>query len=170
MSLDLIQTRFLPALKTDDLDSFFAYSEDVFKDFLIHYEKFLSKNPDNIEMQKTMAFYEECKRIESKPMPGHPNMENDLRRSKELSNKCKESELYSQNLYACLCGNSFVNGGKVWSCGWRRAGDIVAHMREIGSYLDWHCSGMREEEGFLPEGHISEEIRSDLKSLGWFVN
>lgn len=43
-------------------------------------------------------------------------------------------------------------------------------MREIGSYLDWNCSGICDEEGFLPEGYISEEIRFDLKSLGWFVN
>ena len=59
-----------------------------------------------------------------------------------------------------------------WSCSWRSAGGIVADMLEKGDYIDWYCSGiMHDEEGIstghVPEGHVTDEIKEDLKKLGW---
>lgn len=81
-----------------------------------------------------------------------------------------------------------------WSCSWRSAGGIIADMQEKGDYIDWYCSGIRditeesslteEEENtwtdeqkarfevvkkYVPEGCITDEIRNDLRRLGWAV-
>ena len=66
----------------------------------------------------------------------------------------------------------------------------MAHMDGKGDYIDWYCSGIRgdssEEElaemtqeqrdryhwyqtHFVGEGHVTDEIREDLKSIGWLV-
>lgn len=95
-------------------------------------------------------------------------MEDELRSSRWLSDKCKASESYSQNLYAALCNNSFCKGGKSWSCSWRHAGGVVANLRENGDYIEWYCSGMAKIDGFVAEGTITADVASDLSSLGWF--
>lgn len=78
-----------------------------------------------------------------------------------------------------------------WSCSWRYAGGIIADMQQQGDYIDWYCSGIRdtydktEEEDqnwteeqkarfevvqkYVGEGHVTDEIREDLKKLGWEV-
>jgi hypothetical protein len=57
-------------------------------------------------------------------------------------------------------------------------------MQEKGDYIDWYCSGMgglsmqwdEDKETFeewqvrtkyVPEGTVTEEIKEDLKKLGW---
>ena len=121
------------------------------------------------------------------------NLEYDLRSSDWVVEKCKD-EIYAQNLYAALCNNNFskfnLNGhaietyrnltGEYWACSWRYAGGIVAHLRGEGDYIDWYCSGIRND-GYqddldvpYPRGHVSEsqvtdEIREDLAKLGWIV-
>lgn len=83
--------------------------------------------------------------------------------------------------------------GQTWSCSWRYAGGIIADMREQGDYIDWYCSGIRDtgfdtddedrEEKPTPEQRrwqeilkryvgesvVTDEIRADLKRLGWTV-
>lgn len=80
-------------------------------------------------------------------------MEYDL---EKLAPKLKDPA-YAKALYAALCNNIFE---KQWSCSWRYAGGIVARLRGE-DYLDYYCSGS--------EGEVTEEIREDLRLLGWKV-
>jgi hypothetical protein len=118
------------------------------------------------------------------------NMEYDLRSSKELCDKVKESDNYAQNLYAAMCNVDWQSRefwqemkGETWCCSWRSAGGIVADMREQGDYIDWYCSGIGNAEygngldgavpdvtdgrDYVPEGVVTEEIELDLNRLGW---
>jgi len=115
------------------------------------------------------------------------NMEYDLRSSKELCDKVKQSDNYAQNLYAAMCNMDWQSRefwqemkGETWSCSWRHAGGIVADMQEKGDYIDWYCSGIgnsedgyglagnKPEQGaYVPEGVVTEEIELDLNQLGW---
>lgn len=125
------------------------------------------------------------------------NMEYDLRRTKWICDKAKANEVYAQNLYAAMCNNEFVKNDvwplltdKRWSCSWRSAGGVIANMIEKGDYIDWYCSGIKNEvteeelsdmteeqkekylsylDEFVPESHVTDEIREDLLKLGWVV-
>ena len=119
--------------------------------------------------------------LEKDPNWAANNLEYDLRASDFIADKAR-SEKYAQNLYAALCNNDFLNKeNKQWSCSWRYAGGIVANIREEGDYIDWYCSGIRnvhyseednapwDEQGFVGEGVVTDEIRADLLALGWKV-
>lgn len=69
--------------------------------------------------------------------------------------------MFAQLLYAALCNTEWRRGatGEAWSCSWRMAGDVVAHLRGAGSYLDWHCSG--------GEGLVDEDVLAAIEGLGW---
>ena len=108
------------------------------------------------------------------------NLEYNLRSTDWLIAKCKATEIYAQNLYAALCNNNFMQlkvmlilKGEKWSCSWRRAGGIIADILEEGDYVDWYCSGISDEDaldtGYVREGDVTDEIRNDLKRLGWIV-
>lgn len=125
------------------------------------------------------------------------NMEYDLRSTKWICDKAKESEAYAQNLYAAICNNEFTKNDvwplltdKRWSASWRSAGGIIANMVEQGDYIDWYCSGIlgdwtdeeynnatKEQQerylyvknNFVGESCVTEEIRNDLLKLGWIV-
>jgi glucose-6-phosphate 1-dehydrogenase len=99
------------------------------------------------------------------------NLHQDLTMASWLMKKVNTSSTYAQNLYAALCNNVFLfeNSNEEWSCSWRTAGDIVAHMRYNESYLDWYCSGMVQQESWVEEGVITNEVKSDLEVLGWKV-
>jgi hypothetical protein len=113
------------------------------------------------------------------------NMEYDLRISELMLNKVRASDTYAQNLYAALCNNNFqrldvlpILKGETWSCSWRYAGGIIADMRQEGDYIDWYCSGIGSglgngdedgTKGYVGEGRVTDEIREDLKTLGWIV-
>ena len=123
------------------------------------------------------------------------NMEYDLRSTKWICDKAKSNKSYAQNLYAAMCNMQFVKNDiwpllkdQRWSASWRYAGGIVADMCGKGDYMDWYCSGIQgeisEEElakmsveqqerhhwykkNFVGEGVVTDEIREDLKKLGW---
>jgi hypothetical protein len=105
------------------------------------------------------------------------NLEWDLRTADWILEKVRISDSYAQNLYAAMCNNSFqkldvmpILKEERWHCSWRYAGGIIADMREKGDYIDWYCSGMgKNDEGFVPESAVTDEIRQDLKKLGWVV-
>ena len=101
------------------------------------------------------------------------NLEYDLRSSPEILNKARNSEIYSQNLYAALCNNRFFYGDKEWTCSWRHAGGIIADIRQEGDYIDWYCSGIGSDPnnstGYVGESFVTDEIRLDLIKLGWII-
>lgn len=108
------------------------------------------------------------------------NMEYDLRTNQYMLDRVRNSETYAQNLYAALCNNEFQKNevvpilqDKRWSCSWRYAGGLLADMCGKGDYMDYYCSGIREQDlpdnGCVPESSITEEIRKDLFDLGWVV-
>ena len=150
--------------------------------------------------QEMAEFYQSAKQRdierESDPEWARYNMEYDLRSSEWMVEKVRASEAYAQNLYAAMCNRNFVKNDvwpllkdQRWSCSWRYAGGIVAHMVGRGDYIDWYCSGIKsgplEEteraemtaeaiaryewlmQNFVGEGHVTEEIRQDLFKLGW---
>ena len=129
---------------------------------------------------------------EADPEWAKNNLEYDLKSTDWILEKVRASEAYSQNLYAAMCNNDFqklevipILKRDLWSCSWRYAGGIIADMRQEGDYIDWYCSGMgglnqdydgnetnEEWQGktrYVPESFVTEEIRNDLKKLGWVV-
>jgi len=116
------------------------------------------------------------------------NMEYDLRSTDWFLEKVRTSDVYAQNLYAAICNNDFqkldvmpILKNQTWSASWRHAGGIVADMRQEGDYMDWYCSGIRNDDGYdpelniafpngyVPEMVVTDVIREDLKRLGWIV-
>jgi hypothetical protein len=153
----------------------YATSPDRYGFMIESYKKRLEKDPHNKEMIKTLSFYEECRMKDSEDVPKQYDMEYDLRKCDWIVAKCKDSETYSQNLYAALCNNRFSRDGNEWSCSWRHSGGIVSNLREQGDYINWYCSGITMDDdhpvrgGYLPEGSVSEEVLCDLRRLGWVL-
>lgn len=115
------------------------------------------------------------------------DMADDMSQSRMILEKVKRDS-YAQNLYAAMCNIQWqksevwpVLTNELWAVTWRSAGGIVAELRGEGDYLDWYCSGMgggigydteedirhMERYGYVAESVVTEEIRSDLASLGW---
>ena len=120
------------------------------------------------------------------------NMEYDLRSTKWICDKVKASDNYAQNLYAAMCNMQFIKldvmpilKDQRWSASWHHSGGIVADMLEKGDYIDWYCSGIQNNESghdldgtvpnvsdgqdYVSEGVVTDEIREDLKRLGWIA-
>lgn len=138
-------------------------------------------NPDYIKMYESWREQDEENLVD--PDWQKDNMEYDLRSTKWICDKVKANDNYAQNLYAAMCNMQFVKNevwplikDQRWSASWRHAGGIVADMREQGDYIDWYCSGIGEglgngdkdgTKGYVPEGTVTDEIRSDLFQLEW---
>jgi hypothetical protein len=145
-------------------------------------------------------YISEAKRYDSRfddPKSRIDNMEYDLLTTDWILNKVRSSEHYAQNLYAAICNNDFMKNDvwpilkkQYWHCSWRYAGGIVADMRQQGDYIDWYCSGIKNEvsdeeftnmtkeqqeryidykNNYVAESVVTEEIREDLLKLGWIV-
>lgn len=98
-----------------------------------------------------------------------PDLEYDLFHSDWIKNKCLNSSIYSQNLYAALCNNRFFYDDKEWTCSWRYAGGLVSEINGGSDYMDFYCSGISDVNGFVSEGEVTDEIRTDLLRLGWTI-
>lgn len=104
-------------------------------------------------------------------MENEESLELDLFKSDLIVAKCK-NERYAQNLYAALCNNRFFKNDKEWTCSWRVSGGLIADLRNCGEeYIDWYCSGilLSDQDEYVEESIITDEIRADLLSLGWTV-
>jgi hypothetical protein len=111
------------------------------------------------------------------------DLEYDLRTTEWILAKARASEVYAQNIYAAMCNMRWqkldvfpILKEEYWSCSWRSSGGIVADMLQKGDYIDWYCSGIRNDgyqdefpypNGYVPEGHVTDEIRADFQKLGW---
>lgn len=116
------------------------------------------------------------------PRSRENSMEWDMLQADWLVEKVRGSEVYAQHLYAAMCNREFIKndvwtqlkGEPRWRCSWRSAGGIISDMREEGDYMDWYCSGIRHEDGteqdqYVSESTVTDEIRADLLRLGWTV-
>ena len=160
-------------------------------------EQGLEPLEEYIEMFKTWKEQDEANMVD--PEWRENNMEYDLRSTEWILAKVRNSNAYAQNLYAAMCNNDFQKNefmprlaGKTWSCSWRHAGGIIADMKEEGDYIDWYCSGIKndspvlldeqfaelteeqkayyiESKSHVGESFVTDEIRADLKKLGWDV-
>jgi hypothetical protein len=116
------------------------------------------------------------------------NLEHDITATAWFCEKVRTSDAYAQNLYAAMCNMRFMKLDVVpilkedyWSASWRGAGGIVSRIQGKGDYMNWYCSGMggvatydlNEGEAYMakmkyvPEGTVTDEIREDLKKIGW---
>ena len=138
-------------------------------------EKGEEPNQDYVEMYKNV-FLTHNTRFED-PEKKVNDMEYDLLTTDWILEKARNSETYSQNLYAAMCNNEFVKNDvwprlqdKRWSCSWRYAGGVIADMLQEGDYIDWYCTGIgSDNNGYVGEGYVTDEIRDDLLKLGWIV-
>jgi len=106
-------------------------------------------------------------------LPTH-DMALDMELTPWLVAKVRASQNYAQNLYAAMCNQAWqeqavwpILKDETWSCTWRTAGGIVARLRGEGDYMSWYCSGIGAQDGWVGEGHITDQIREDLARLGW---
>jgi len=150
--------------------------EAVSKDYLDMFDNILKQHENKFEDPATRA----------------NNMEYDLLTTDWILEKVRASDSYAQNLYAAICNRDFqkldvipILKEQTWSASWRYAGGIIADMQEKGDYIDWYCSGMgglnqeydgketnaqwQARTGYASEGVVTDEIRNDLKQLGWIV-
>ena len=115
------------------------------------------------------------------------SMEYDLLTTDWILEKVRADDSYAQNLYAAMCNREFqkldvipILKNQTWSCSWRYAGGIIADMQQKGDYIDWYCSGIRNDgyqddldtvtpKQYVSESVVTEEIRDDLQRLGWVV-
>lgn len=146
------------------------------------YEDRLKEDPHDATAKEMIKYYEDLtikkKELEEDSSWQMNNLEYDLRISPFIQQKCKDL-VYSQHLYAALCNNSWqklelipILKDQCWSCSWRYAGGIIADLRKEGDYIDWYCSGIKNEylnNGYISEGTVTEEIKNDLRSLGWIL-
>lgn len=163
-----------------------------------------AKSPEDVkaaeEMLAIMKTWEQVDlELEASTEWQKNNMSYDLCTTEWILAKARASRVYSQNLYAAMCNNSFqrldvwpILKDEYWSCSWRSAGGIIADMRQEGDYIDWYCSGIpngpdefdqaeydrltEEQKGyytdslkFVSEATVTEEIEQDLNKLGWKV-
>ena len=149
-----------------------------------------------LEMFKTWREQDQANIVD--PEWQKDNLEYDLRSTQWIIDKVKGDDVYAQNLYASMCNRDFTKNDvwpilteKRWSCSWRHAGGIIADMQEKGDYIDWYCSGIKNNENlddeqfseltkeqqefylkmkaYVGEGMVTDEIREDLLKLGWIV-
>lgn len=90
------------------------------------------------------------------------NLERDLTDDQRIKDLVCGSEDFAGRLYAALCNIRWFHdrSGEEWTCTWRYAGGVVAHLVARGEdYLSYYCGGN--------EGIVAPDIAAELKRLGW---
>jgi hypothetical protein len=108
-----------------------------------------------------------------------PDLEKDLYSNEYIRNKARGDDVYCQHLYATLCNNEFIKAevlsilaAEHWSCSWRHAGGIAADLFEgkfSGDYMRYYTASLSDDAIYIMEGTVDEEVREDLKTIGWYV-
>jgi hypothetical protein len=142
----------------------------------------LNEEPSRAYLELFKSVEQRKAELEADPEWQKDNLEYDLRSTDWILAKVRANDGYAQNLYAAMCNNEFqridvmpILKDQSCSYSWRYAGGIIADMQEKGDYIDWYCSGIRggdstlSDSQFVPEGVVTDEIREDLKRLGWNV-
>jgi len=146
------------------------------------------KEPDASYLDMFQKILEDADKKWQTPESTKDNMEYDLLTTDWILEKVRGNNAYAQNLYAAMCNNEFTKREmwpilkeEKWGCSWRSAGGIIADMQQKGDYIDWYCSGIRNDNnydpniniaypnGYVPESVVTEEIENDLHRLGWIV-
>ncbi len=77
-----------------------------------------------------------------------------------LGDRVREDGACGVDLWCALANIRWRSpDGEVASYGFRRAGEVVAWVREEGDYLTWYCSG--------EPGHVAAWIEGALAGAGW---
>jgi len=146
------------------------------------------KEPDASYLDMFQKIIEDTDKKWLEPKNKENNLEWDLVTTDWILEKVRTNNAYAQNLYAAMCNNEFTKRDlwpilkeEKWRCSWRSAGGIIADMQQKGDYIDWYCSGIRNDpfydsnkhssypNGYVPESVVTEEIEADLNRLGWIV-
>ena len=96
----------------------------------------------------------------SEEEPALSDLDRDLGQSARICGLVR-SDLFATLLYGALCNSTWRHNstGVEWSCSWRSAGAVVAHLRGEGDYLDWYCAG--------GEGLADDQVLAEIELLGW---
>ena len=146
------------------------------------------KEPDASYLDMFQKIIEDADKKWLDPKSKENNLEWDLVTTDWILEKVRTNDAYAQNLYAAMCNNEFTKREmwpilkeEKWGCSWSSAGGIIADMQQKGDYIDWYCSGIRNDNnynpdiniaypnGYVPESVVTDEIESDLNRLGWIV-
>jgi hypothetical protein len=146
------------------------------------------KEPDASYLDMFQKIIEDTDKKWLEPKNKENNLEWDLVTTDWILEKVRTNNAYAQNLYAAMCNNEFTKREmwpilkeERWGCSWRSAGGIIADMQQKGDYIDWYCSGIRNDpfydsnkhssypNGYVPESVVTDEIENDLHRLGWIV-
>jgi hypothetical protein len=146
------------------------------------------EEPDQNYLDMFQQIIEDADKKWLDPKSKENNLEWDLVTTDWILEKVRTNDAYAQNLYAAMCNNEFTKREmwpilkeEKWGCSWRSAGGIIADMQQKGDYIDWYCSGIRNDNnynpdiniaypnGYVPESVVTEEIENDLHRLGWIV-
>ena len=98
----------------------------------------------------------------------------DMYNSVAISKKL-EDQKYADYFYLALCNNVWKKNSQEATWSFREAGGVVADLRGKGEdYLNFYCY-MDDDTVMIDgvptpisEGYVSNEIRKDFASLGWF--
>ena len=93
------------------------------------------------------------------------NLAKELAQDLDILHRVKD-DAYAHKLYAAITNTEWqpdevmdILRDATWSASWRGAGRIISDLRNEGDYMDWYCSGF--------EGYVHDDIRAELKRLGW---